>query len=342
MQKETSTERSTQVPQTSSDVNRAGGSRSSSNTEKASAALSRIVQLFSTSELHRTVATVYIQTAGRPCESWSIGNLLLTYLADTKDGRTYAAWQRTRRYVKKGAKAFYILEPRFITKVRTDPKSGEPLLLEGKPVTYQVLAGFRASPRFRYEDTEGEPLEEYKPRQTPPLMNVAEKWGIKVRYENTTRGEQGYFEPGSNSIVLCVEDPSTFFHELAHKAHSKIEELRPVQDPEQETIAELAACTLSEIYGYDVKGNSYDYIAHYAHSHSPEQVGRLCMRVLDKVKKVLDIILRAGDEEEKDEEEGKEDGGMEEEAVAASASAAASAVAAAAAPVTAEAKVEVA
>lgn len=315
-QEATSTERSTQVPQTS-DVNRA------SSTEKASAALSRIVQLFSTSELHRTVATVYIQTAGKPCESWSIGNLLLTYLADTKDGRTYAAWQRTKRYVKKGAKAFYILEPRFITKVKTDPKTCEPLLSEGRPVTYQVLVGFKASPRFRYEDTEGEPLEEYKPRQTPPLMNVAEKWGIKVRYENTTRGEQGYFEPGSNSIVLCVEDPSTFFHELAHKAHSKIEVLKPVQDPEQETIAELTACTLSEIYGYDAKGNAYDYIAHYAHSHSPEQVGRLCMRVLDKVKKVLDIILRADDEEE---------GGRTEEAKEE----------AAAATVTAETKVQVA
>lgn len=294
-QEATSTERSVQVPQTS-DVN------SASNTEKASAALSRIVQLFSTSELHRTVATVYIQTAGKPCESWSIGNLLLMFLAETKDGRTYAAWKRAGRYVKKGSKAFYILEPRFIIKVKTDPTTGEPVLSEGKPVTYQILAGFRASPRFRYEDTEGQPLEEFKPRQMPPLMNVAEKWGVSVRYENTTRGEQGYFEPGSNSIVLCVEDPSTFFHELAHKAHSKIETLKPVQDPEQETIAELAACTLSEVYGYDVKGNSYEYIAHYAHNHSPEQVGRLCMRVLDKVKKVLDIILRA-DEKTKEVEE---------------------------------------
>jgi hypothetical protein len=73
--------------------------------------------------------------------------------------------------------------------------------------------------------------------------------------------------------------------------------LKPVQDPEQETIAELAACALSELYGYDVKGNSYEYIAHYARSHSPEQVGRLCMRVLDKVKKVLDIILAANAED---------------------------------------------
>lgn len=265
--------------------------------DKASAALSRIVQLFSTSQLHRTVATIYIQTAGKPCEGWSLGNLLLMLAAGTADGRTYAAWQRAGRYVKKGAKAFYILEPCFVTKVKTDEETGEPVLHDGEPVTYQVLVGFRASPRFRYEDTEGEPLQEYKPRQMPPMTNVAEKWGVKVRYANTTRGEQGYFEPGTNSIVLCVEDPSTFFHELAHKAHSKIEELKPVQDPEQETIAELAACTLSELYGYDVKGNSYEYIAHYARSHSPEQVGRLCMRVLDKVKKVLDIILAADAED---------------------------------------------
>jgi hypothetical protein len=281
IQESTSTAKYAQVPQT---------------LDRATEALSRIVQLFSTSELHRTVATVYIQAAGRPCEGWSIGNLLLTYMAGTRDGRTYAAWQRAGRYVKKGTKAFYILEPRFVTKVKTD-ESGEPVLSEGKPVTYQVLAGFRPGPRFRYEDTEGRPLEEYRPRHVPPLLDVAEKWGVKVRYENTTSGEQGYFEPGTNSIVLCVEDPSTFFHELAHKAHSRIETLKPVQDPEQETIAELAACTLSELYGYDVKGNSYDYIAHYARGHSPEQVGRLCMRVLDKVRRVLDVILRGRQEE---------------------------------------------
>ena len=316
------TARAAQVPQTS-DVNvGVGGSSSSSSSssasasnssgsgssisvDKASEALSRIVQLFSTSELHRTVATVYIHTAGKPCEGWSIGNLLLMYLASTADGRTYAAWHRAGRHVKKGSKAFYILEPRFVTRVKVD-SAGEPVLSEGTPVTYQVLVGFRPSPRFRYEDTEGKPLEEYRPREMPPLSNVAEKWGVKVRYENTTRGEQGYFEPATNSIVLCVEDdPSTFFHELAHKAHSRIEELKPVQDAEQETIAELAACTLSEMYGYDVKGNSYEYIAHYAKSHSPEQVGRLCMRVLDKVKKVLDIILGAADAAAKENDSGR-------------------------------------
>jgi len=294
----TSAERLTQVPQTPEVFS------SGSSAEKASAALSRIVQLFSTTQLHKTVATVYIQTAGKPCENWSIGNLLLMYLAGTSDGRTYAAWKRVGRNVKRGAKAFYILEPRLITKVKTDPDTGEPVLHEGKPVTYQVLAGFRPSPRFRYEDTEGEPLEEYKPRQVPPLMNVAERWGIRVSYKNTMHGEQGYFEPATNSIVLCVEDdPSVFFHELAHKAHSKIEDIKVGQDPEQETIAELAACTLSEIYGYDVKGNSYEYIAHYARSHSPEQVGRLCMKVLDKVKKVLDIILRADEQTDTTDDE---------------------------------------
>src|SRR5690606_22473309 len=139
----TSAERLTQVPQTPEVFS------SGSSAEKASAALSRIVQLFSTTQLHKTVATVYIQTAGRPCEKWSIGNLLLMYLAGTSDGRTYAAWKRVGRNVKRGAKAFYILEPRLITKVKTDPDTGEPVLHEGKPVTYPVLAGFRPSPRFR-------------------------------------------------------------------------------------------------------------------------------------------------------------------------------------------------
>jgi hypothetical protein len=285
----TSPARAEQIPQTSN-VNRPR------STDKAAAAIASIVQLFSTTELHKTVATVYIKTAGKPCEKWSLGNLLLMLAAGTTDARTYAAWTREKRFVKAGTKAFYILEPVLVTKVRTDPKTGEPVLVEGKPVTRQVIVGFKASPRFRYEDTDGEPLQEYQPRQMPPLVNVAEKWGVSIKYTNTTKGEEGYFSPRTNTIGLCVEHPATFFHELGHKAHSKIEALKPGQDPEQEAIAELVSCTLSELYGYDVKGNSYDYIASYAKGHSPEQVGRLCLRVLDKAKKVLDLILRTDEE----------------------------------------------
>jgi hypothetical protein len=34
----------------------------------------------------------------------------------------------------------------------------------------------------------------------------------------------------------------------------------------------------------------WSYISSYANSNNPQQVGRMCMRVLDRTKKVLDLI----------------------------------------------------
>jgi hypothetical protein len=50
------------------------------------------------------------------------------------------------RYVKKGAKAFYILVPCIYKKEADDEEK-------------EFLAGFKCSPIFRYEDTEGEELD---------------------------------------------------------------------------------------------------------------------------------------------------------------------------------------
>ena len=100
---------------------------------------------------------------------------------------------------------------------------------------FPVLSGFRAIPVFRYEDTEGCPLKEYKPKALPPLLNVAKKWGVDVRYDDTSIGEWGSYNPKAKEIRLCTEEAGTFFHELAHLAHMKIDgKLKQGQDPEQE------------------------------------------------------------------------------------------------------------
>jgi hypothetical protein len=70
------------------------------------------------------------------------------FFADTKDARGIRQWNKVNRYVKKGSKGFYILVPN-IKKIE-DEEAGE---------ERKVLVGFLARPVFRYEDTDGEPLE---------------------------------------------------------------------------------------------------------------------------------------------------------------------------------------
>ncbi|MDE1863012.1 MAG: M48 family peptidase [Thaumarchaeota archaeon] len=259
-------------------------------TTRALEELGRIVSLFSSQELPQMCAQAFIQSAG-PSRKWSLGNKLVMISHGTSDARGYRQWQESRRQVKKGAHALYILAPMIHKKKVKNEKTGEEEDLE-------YPAGFVGIPVFRYEDTEGKPIPEYQPRFLPPLLDVAAKWGVKVEYGPTVRGEGGSYNLATNVIRLCQEDPDTFFHELAHKAHSTFEKLKPVQDPEQETVAQLSACVLAKIYGYDATSFSWNYIASYAKEKTPEAVGKLCLRVLSKVERVITLILEAHEKQE--------------------------------------------
>jgi hypothetical protein len=81
-------------------------------------------------------------------------------------------------------------------------------------------------------------------------------------------------------------------HELAHSIHRTFEpKTGHGQEPEAETIAQLVAATLARLYERPADNFSWNYIAAYAASNkNPQQVGRACMRVLDRTKRVLEII----------------------------------------------------
>ena len=95
-------------------------------------------------------------------------------------------------------------------------------------------------------------------------------------------------------IALATEDWTTFFHELAHSLHRTFEpKTGHGQEAEAETIAQLVAATLARIYGRPDDSFSWTYIASQAKSANPQQVGALCMRVLDRAKKVLGLIYES-------------------------------------------------
>lgn len=254
--------------------------------ERANAELEKIVRLFSSKELPNMCAKALIQTPEKPSSKWSLGNQLLMLLAGTSDARGFRQWTEVGRWVERDKKAIWILGP-VRKKVRQEPlKQGE--LEEG---SREVLIGFRAIPVFRYEDTAGGDLPVYQPRNPPPLMEVAEKFGMKVQYARLGPGMYGATDHTSKTIVLATEDHDVFFHELAHAIHRTFEpKAGHGHESEAETIAQLVAATLARLYGRPADGFSWSYISMYARSNSPQMVGRLCMRVLDRTKKVLDLI----------------------------------------------------
>lgn len=256
---------------------------------RADSELEKIVQLFSTRELPDLCVKALINSPAKPSSKWSFGNQLLALLAGTADARGFRQWQKAGRSVRKGAKAIHILGP--VSKKVRRPQSD--ITGETEDEYTEVLVGFMPVPVFRYEDTEGRDLPVYQPRDPPPLLEVAERFGMKVHYERLGSGIYGATDHTSKTIILATEDYDTFFHELAHFIHRSFEpKTGHGQEPEAETIAQLVAATLARLYGKPADSFSWSYIAAYTSSNNPHQVGRACMRVLDRTKKVLDLIYQ--------------------------------------------------
>jgi hypothetical protein len=256
--------------------------------EKVKQALQSIVKSFESGDIPEIIAYSTFPIPKIPAAKWSLLNRMLMFIAGTSDARGFRQWQEVRRHVKKGAKAFTILAPRFIKKHPENDDENEDKTL---------LAGFLAVPVFRVEDTEGEPLD-YQQIELPklPLIEVARRWGISVKAIPGNYFYAGCFSQERKEIALATKDESIFFHELAHAAHQRVlGELQKGQDWRQEIVAELSAAVLCKIVGKTSKflGNSYRYIERYA-SQANLTPWQGCIRVMGEVERVLNLILEEG------------------------------------------------
>ena len=244
--------------------------------------LTSVANEFQTKQFSKKFALTYIQAPTGPSEKWSRFNRLIMCMQGTNDARGYKQWGTVGRHVKKGSKAIHILAPRYVQE--KDKKTGE---------KKKIMAGFLGIPVFRVEDTEGDPLPEYVPKTepNPDLLKLVEKRGINIEWRNSDHGEGGYVDVEGTKMVLCSEDFGVLAHELIHLYDGDTVKQKGGQDPIQETVAELGACVLAQIYGHDIKGEAYDYIASYAGRHAPAEVGKICMKVVTRVGNVLDRIL---------------------------------------------------
>lgn len=256
--------------------------------DKVQEACEKLLAMFESGELPPAVARTTIRSLGgeAPSASWSLGNQLLMLLAGTEDARGYRQWEAVGRQVRKGARAFYILAP-CTRKVKEETADGE-------TVERIVITGFRGVPVFRYEDTEGEPLPQpdYAPPELPPLAEVAERYGVRVRYAPFTRRFYGFYRPSAQEITLCTHDVDTFFHELAHAVHGTFRPLKGGRDAGQEIVAETVAAVLCEMYGFTgYIWHGYEYIRSYARAADGRATVKAVMKVLGDVQKVLHAIL---------------------------------------------------
>ena len=248
--------------------------------EKAQAALDKVVEAFQTGDLSPIIqiATYHIPSDW-PSSHWSFANRVLIYAqTGTLHCRGFRQWEEVDRKVKKGARSAYIFGPRTVK----EEKDGESLF---------KLIGWTTIPVFAYDDTEGEEIglpPEWVPPTPPPLWDVAERFGLTVKYDYVPDA-RGIYSPNRKRITLATQSEKTWFHELAHAAeHVLLGELVGGQDEKQEAVAEFTAAVLMELYGLkSTTGNAWEYIKGY--STNPLKT---IMSVLPRVEAVLGLILQ--------------------------------------------------
>jgi len=164
--------------------------------EKVRQALQSILTRFEAGDIPEAIAYSTFPILNIPAANWSLLNRTLMFIAGTGDARGFKQWKEVNRYVKKGAKAFVILAPRFIKK-RSEEEEDEK----------KILAGFLPVSVFRVEDTKGQPLD-YGSIELPelPLIEVAQEWGISVKAIPGNYRYCGWFFKAQKRFVLAPKE----------------------------------------------------------------------------------------------------------------------------------------
>ena len=161
--------------------------------------LTGILDRFKSGDIPQAIAYSVFPIPDIPSAKWSLLNRTLMFFAGTQDARGFKQWAKADRCVKKGAKAFHILGPRF---KKTETKEGDEKTL---------LIGFLTIPVFRVEDTQGEPLD-YQQIALPelPLIEVAQKWNISVKAIPGNYRYHGYYSDHRKEIAMATEVMRSF------------------------------------------------------------------------------------------------------------------------------------
>lgn len=265
--------------------------------EKIQEQAEKLLTVFQEDNLPVLARAVFRSKNNKPCEKWSFNNYLLMLLSGTNDARGIRQWNSVNRKVKAGCHAFYILAPSMV-KIskdieKTDPETGK---VEIEHKRFEHLNGFLGVPVFRFEDTEGEPLpiDDFNFTVPARFEELVQKLNLKIECTPFENGYYGTFYHKENRITLSTPEIKTFFHEIAHAVDQVLNgTLKPGQDPEQETVAEMSGAVIGTLLGYETSlGNSKEYIKSY-NSGEIKAVYRLLDRIGKVCKYILDNTVQA-------------------------------------------------
>jgi hypothetical protein len=251
------------------------------SSDRIKEAMETLLKIFQEDNLDKVARAVF-RGGDVPADKWSFLNRVLMYLNDTEDARGFRQWKQAGRYVKKGSKAFYIIGPvtRKIT-AEISVESGETVREEK-----QILAGFKAIPVFRFEDTDGAPVirEDFKVNIPCEFSGIIQELGLKVQPVRFCGSAYGSYNLVSKEIRLASPEIEVFLHELSHAVDDRLTGLRPGQRRDQEVTAEFSAAVIAHLMGYKIPlGNVREYIESYSF--------RELMSCLARIEKIVSYVI---------------------------------------------------
>jgi hypothetical protein len=235
-------------------------------------AVNKLLTIFQEKNLEKVAHAVF-RGKDIPADKWSFLNRVLMYLNDTEDARGFRQWQEVGRYVKKGSKAFYIIGP-VIKKIKEENEEK------------QILAGFKAIPVFRIENTEGEPIirEEFKVNIPCEFNSIIQELGLKIQPVRFCGSSYGSYNLLNKNINLASPDIEVFLHELSHAVDDRLNGLKPGQNKDQEVTAEFSAAVIAHLMGYKIPlGNVREYVEHYSFKE--------LMGCLSRIEKIVNYVI---------------------------------------------------
>lgn len=251
--------------------------------KQADQVLDKLVKSFENPEfLQDAVIKTFLEPNDAPQNAYSRMNRILLAVQGAYDARGNGAWRKLNKFPFDWTKQVFIMMPRTI-KIKGKNDEDDQTL----------TTGFFFKGLYDVKNTHGGAKIEYvknPPKELPPLNDVAEKWGINIEYKVHPKA-WGSYDQTNNEIQLSTDNATTFFHELSHAAHKKIDgSLKGGQDPQQEAIAQLSAGVLSQMYGQKMDLYTYDYIKNYAKDDHKKAL-QLISKVIKKTGEVLELIL---------------------------------------------------
>ncbi|MCI0469311.1 MAG: ssDNA-binding domain-containing protein [Nitrospirae bacterium] len=244
------------------------------SSDRIKEAMETLLKIFDDDNLEKAAKAVF-RGGDIPADKWSFLNRLLMYLNNTEDARGFRQWQAVGRHVKKGSKAFYILAP--MLKKVIDEKTTE---------EKQRLAGFKAIPIFRFEDTEGEPIlrENFKVNVPCEFKGIIQELGLKVKPVRFCGSSYGSYNLLNKEISLASPEIDVFLHELSHAVDDRLTGLKMGQRKDQEVTAEFSAAVIAHLMGYKIPlGNVREYIEGYSF--------RELMNCLGRIEKIVSYVI---------------------------------------------------